>query len=350
MLYFIGEKPLKANHAGNKARLDIDCIFRNRSYIEICNLEQIEFKSIFQKVRYMCNWEHVKNIITIYFLHNKNVVLQYPFYFNVIIRKAIFKLLNKNNTILFIHDIDALRKLEKSDLEREIKILNNAKVVVLHNEKMRNILIQNGLKAKVVILSCFDYLLTDNSPIQNYKLSKEVVFAGNLAKSTFLTNNKIENLNLIFNLYGPNFNKKEIRWQNIKYFGSFSPNEVPYKLKGSFGLIWDGEKIDTCSGSYGEYMKYNNPHKLSLYIAAGLPVIVWKKSAIAQFVEINEIGITVNSLEEINNVIDKMDINTYNEYKNNIKLLQTRITSGYYTQKVLEKCEKIIDEVNINEK
>lgn len=30
-------------------------------------------------------------------------------------------------------------------------------------------------------------------------------------------------------------------------------------------------------------MKYNNLHKLSLHICAGMPVVVWDKSAIADF-------------------------------------------------------------------
>ena len=33
--------------------------------------------------------------------------------------------------------------------------------------------------------------------------------------------------------------------------------------------MWDGNSIDTCSDIYGEYLRINNPYKLSLYIAAG---------------------------------------------------------------------------------
>lgn len=35
-----------------------------------------------------------------------------------------------------------------------------------------------------------------------------------------------------------------------------------------------------------------------MYIVAGLPVIVWKQSVAVQFIETNDIGITVDSLDE----------------------------------------------------
>ena len=28
--------------------------------------------------------------------------------------------------------------------------------------------------------------------------------------------------------------------QNIKYYGAFMPDELPFAMKGSFGLVWDG--------------------------------------------------------------------------------------------------------------
>ena len=57
-------------------------------------------------------------------------------------------------------------------------------------------------------------------------------------------------------------------------FGSFLPDELPSALEGSFGLVWDGDSSKTCSGVFGEYLRYNNSHKASLYLASGFPIIV----------------------------------------------------------------------------
>ena len=37
--------------------------------------------------------------------------------------------------------------------------------------------------------------------------------------------------------------------------------KATYKMEGSFGLVWDGTSKDTCIGGFGEYLKFNNPHK-----------------------------------------------------------------------------------------
>ncbi|MDY6291086.1 MAG: hypothetical protein SPL86_06350 [Succiniclasticum sp.] len=100
----------------------------------------------------------------------------------------------------------------------------------------------------------FDYLLKTPVPKCSCKLENQIVFAGNLAKSDFLKDKAMQDLNVEFVLYGPGFDKNLIKWRNINYSGSFSPDEVPYKLRGSFGLIWDGDSISTSQGRTGELL------------------------------------------------------------------------------------------------
>ncbi|MEI3535629.1 MAG: hypothetical protein V8R16_02480, partial [Bacilli bacterium] len=83
---------------------------------------------------------------------------------------------------------------------------------------------------------------------------------------------------------------------------------------------------------FGKYLKYNNPHKLSLYLAAGLPVIVWSKSAIAKFVIDNNVGICVNNLNEIN---DKIKKSNYELIRNNAIKIGEKIRKGYFLNNCL---------------
>ena len=55
-------------------------------------------------------------------------------------------------------------------------------------------------------------------------------------------------------------------------------------MEGNWGLVWDGNSIDTCSGNFGEYLRLNAPFKFSLYLAAKRPVVVWRESAMAEYV------------------------------------------------------------------
>ena len=75
----------------------------------------------------------------------------------------------------------------------------------------------------------------------------------------------------------------------------------------------------TCTGVYGEYLRINNPHKTSLYLASEIPVIIWKEAALAKFIVDNKCGIAVDSLEDIKQALQDLSEEEYNEMKNNAK-------------------------------
>ena len=115
-------------------------------------------------------------------------------------------------------------------------------------------------------------------------------------------------------------------------------------LKGKYGLVWDGDSLDTCSGLTGEYLKINNPHKLSLYLAVGLPVIIWEKAAEAEFVLKENVGVTVKSLYELPQRLATVSYNDYNIMKNNVRIVGERLRRGEYMMEAIRKAEKIIYE------
>ena len=122
--------------------------------------------------------------------------------------------------------------------------------------------------------------------------------------------------------------------------GSFSPDEIPAQLHASFGLVWDGETINGCSGTLGEYTRINNPHKLSLYIAAGIPVIVWAEAAVAEFVRKNHLGLTLDSISDLKDVFDRLSEDEYEDMRNHVKTMQQKLVSGFYLREVLKQIEK----------
>lgn len=340
---YIGEKPAPNNHAGNKARVDIDDIFRENYGEPYENLEEIVFSNLGQKIGYVLNPSHLKQIFRIRQMRSQKLFMQYPFYFNPILKKVLRDSLENNEVVFLIHDVNALRSFQDADIKIEIDELNLAKAVIVHNDIMGRALQKLGLNVPWFSLTLFDYLLPD-IPQSNFSKGTTVAFAGNLGKSRFLRNAEMETLGLHFNLYGPGFKEEVIKWKNVSYQGSFPPDEVPFKLEGNFGLIWDGSSTNTCDGPTGTYMKYNNPHKLSLYIAAGLPVIVWKQAAIASFVTAHKIGIVVESLKEVSEKIAAIPDSEYHKMVMAVKKLQEQIVSGSFTK----QCLKIVEERFIN--
>ena len=92
----------------------------------------------------------------------------------------------------------------------------------------------------------------------------------------------------------------------------------------------------------GEYLSYNNPHKLSLYLASGLPVIVWKKSALSDWILQRGLGIAVESLYEIPNVLKDMPISGYNNMLANVELVSRKLQTGHYMKTAIEFAVELI--------
>lgn len=88
--------------------------------------------------------------------------------------------------------------------------------------------------------------------------------------------------------------------QSSDYLPRVVPSEEFIKhIDADFGLVWDGDSLDGCSGEYGQYLKWNSPHKVSFYLRAGLPLIIWKEAAVAPIIEEAGAGITIWSLKEL---------------------------------------------------
>jgi hypothetical protein len=175
--------------------------------------------------------------------------------------------------------------------------------------------------------------------VEEKTFTKTIAFAGNLTKSAFVYQlNELSNWS--FNLYGPNFKRESIKGNNSNWAGEFSPEQVVEELRGDFGLIWDGQSIDRCDDILGNYLRYNNPHKFSLYLAAGLPVIAPHDSAIGKLIKEKNIGVLVTSLRDINDL--QIDDQKYSEMKANSIKLSNDVRRGKFFTAALNKVESAL--------
>ena len=107
------------------------------------------------------------------------------------------------------------------------------------------------------------------------------------------------------------------------------------------GLVWDGVSVHACEGGLGEYLQFNNSHKCGLYLASGLPVFVWKRAGLADFVEENQCGFAVESLDEITETLHKLTKEEYEKLLVNVKRVSENVRKGYYLKKVLDEMFKL---------
>ena len=140
-------------------------------------------------------------------------------------------------------------------------------------------------------------------------------------------------------MYGKGYSKEE-KEKNIEYKGAFLPEELLNNLEGSFGLVWDGNSKDSCQGGFGEYLRYNNPHKVSMYLAAGIPVIIWKEAALADFIENNKLGFTISNLNQIGKILDNLTNEEYEQYIINVNEYSMKVKKGDFLNKVIDEIIK----------
>lgn len=339
MNYFLSDVIVGTKDAGFKARFDIEKILEDNKLKKITNGAKNIDKSnnLLNHIRIRNGWIVKLNNLK----KGDNLVIQFPLAYRTIFLRNILKMLKRKgvNIILLIHDLDMYRARRlKTKLRIVLEEGNIFKIVdkiIVHNNQMKKLLMSRGVSAeKLVSLNIFDYLVDDNGYPKNIDYGKELIVAGSLRKYKvgFLYKGPKQG---IYNLYGVGYTAD---FPNLKYMGSFPPNDLPNILKGSYGLIWDGDSLDTCTGPYGEYLRINNPHKTSLYLSSGIPVVIWKEAALADFVIENNVGIAVDSLENIESILDRVTKEDYDKMKKNAYRLSKKLRSGYFTMNAINKC------------
>ncbi len=317
MKYILDVGIRKALNAGPKARIDVDEILRKRGYSV--------FMIVFDKYRILST---LMSFLLIFKIKRKSsVILQYPcaksFFCKYVL--CVLKYFLRCRITLLIHDLDSLRY--KGQMEKwEVKNLGMANDIIVHTKEMADLLARYLPNMKRKVLCQFDYLV-DKLPSMG-ETDDSIIFAGSLVKSGFIHSLK-EIKACHFKLYGrlPNNESDKIFSGNVIYGGSFEPNDLS-ALNGKWGLVWDGDSIETCDGLFGMYLKYNAPHKISLYMAAGIPVIVWSQSAMANYVKKKNIGIVVNSLKELPTILNFVKEEQYNIMRQNVNLISVKLREG----------------------
>jgi len=217
---------------------------------------------------------------------------------------------------------------------------------------MKKWFLEQGTTIPIVVLGIFDYT-SESKPKQNVGINNNetysIAYAGGFGhgKNSYLYDfDIINNSSFKLKLYGIGFEneKRKVSEKDsiINYKGAFPSDKIAYEIKADFGLVWDGISTEYCSGQYGEYLKYNNPHKTSLYLLCGLPIIVWDKAAIANFIIENNLGIAISNLKDLDTQLKALTQEDYSIIKKNVLLIQDKIMNGGFVEKAVKRSLQIL--------
>jgi len=326
-----GEK----NNAGSKAKADVTAILTKQLGFQRIWFKQLESR----KDRLRFGHSKIKDILA-KVQSGDTLVIQYPTYNGHTLETVLLKRLRAKGVklIAFVHDIDVMRYQKKvfyKTIAWECRLLNQFGVIISPNSRMTKLLKGHGLTRPVVDLQVYDYLQSQAFPTRSSDF-RAISFAGNLTKSTFLCKLKVP-ADYLLHLYGNEPSDDILKNKQIKYHGSFSPEELINVMPTGFGLVWDGPDQQQLSGTMGKYLGFNNPHKVSLYLSAGLPILISDSTAISDFVIANKAGIVVNNLDELGVVLAQVTAPEFLTLQKNAQKIGEKLREGYYSRRAIQE-------------
>lgn len=338
MKYIIEEYVLNEYNASSKARKDVSHFVLQDGY-----------KSLFINDKSKIRHGKLSKVLLTLKLYtqllrlNQSDIVFVQTSMEVLTPILLIKSLRKFKLIYLIHDLFLLRfntsisiERNKSEIKKNIQVLCHCDYVIAHNLSMINKLRDFGCTAKLVSLGIFDYETKLSPKKRSLPMTSApvLVLAGSLSNPFLLTIDELCHQHQIpFYLYG----KTKLEFKYSFYKGAVDPDVLPDVIEGNYGLIWNYTQQNPNKMDCYELM--NNPHKLSMYIVAGLPVITWKKSAAGKFIDQEGIGITVNCFDDIFDKIKQTTTQQYNEMVANCLLIRRQLVNGEYIKKALNKIE-----------
>lgn len=279
------------------------------------------------------------------------IVLQYPVkkYFALICHVAH---LRKAKVIALIHDLGSFRRRSLT-VEEEITRLNHADLVIAANPHQREWLLEKGCRALITVYGLHDYLTDEELPANHTALQYDnegnprfsLYFVGNLAphinRYLYTLGEAMQHTELY--LYGSGFDSSQCSdTSTIRMVGFARDTDLMTAHRGDFGISWYGDSLDGAAGRMGDYMEMNTPHKLSLYLRAGTPIVIWRRAAMAPTIEREGIGLVVDTLAEVESRLEQLTKEEYQQMQQNVKRIAQEIAQGASCRRAIREAYKIL--------
>lgn len=342
--YIIGPFFDKTNIAGGKFPNDIITIFKSEGYTYLSANEDYNFKRdrkrAFIKLKNdLLGWFSIPKGSLVVYIDQVVPRRNRDFLFKILTRK-------KCKVVSLLEDVEILRRaFTNQEASKAVGQLNSCKAIISQNAKMTERIKKLGVTVPIYELGVLDFLadLPKENKIKNKSNNDwTICYGGNLSyiQSGFIYELPIEQ-GIRYNIYGTQLPKDKKLPTNVTYKGVFDAEDCIGNLDGDWGLVWNGQSLEIkATDLRSTYYNYVSPHKFSMYILCGMPVIVSDQSAMAGFVKENNCGVVIRSIEELSHILHDISEEQFTEYCRNTRKLAEKISKGFYTKSVIKRLEK----------
>lgn len=217
-----------------------------------------------------------------------------------------------------------------------IKQLKKFDALMVSNEKMAKKLQEDGVNVPMIPMYMWDY--------EYYGVRKEKKF---IKKLYYVSGRDIIDIDyhgstpLYF--YNKRVEEKVLNCGSVKWMGRKPSDEIVSVMDGGFGLVVSDNIKEQSHMNFSYYNQFNNPTKLSMYLAAGLPIIVSNKTYHAKLVKKYGIGLVVDDLNDIDNILSSITDKDYQKMIEKVIPWQRAVSDRFFITRSLMSMIRAID-------
>lgn len=238
--------------------------------------------------------------------------------------------------ILITLNIDYLR-YDTADKAATVSALQQADVLITLSQAMNQQLLLDGVNVPMVVLDLHDYL--SEGEILPATYMKKLIFAGSPYKATYMQGWQSHIPIDIFAREEAIDHIDQLH-DSISYTGYLTPDKMPNLINYGFGLAFD---VDSDAGHFANYQTLNLSHKVSLFLAAGLPIIVNARAASAPILRAANAALVIDSIGDIEDIFYAMDDVQYHKLAHGSAQLGRLVRDGFFYTKAVRQAEQLID-------
>jgi hypothetical protein len=270
------------------------------------------------------------------------VVVQFPLWTMLNFQAEFFDFLKARGTVLvaLIHDVPTWQWWEGGepyDPNKDFWLtqLKKFDALITANDKMSHRLQEDGITAPMVAMQLWDYHYDGFLKEKTFK--KQLYYAGG---------RKIESIDYKAStplLITADAVKETQNLGSVQLIGTHDSRELMTMFDGGFGVVNYHNIHERSNFNWDYYGQFNNPTKLSMYLAAGLPVIVPSNSAHADWVKNRGVGLVLDDLNTIDGLLSNLTEADYEAMLEAVKPWQEAVSEGFFVRRALLELVNVLE-------